>query len=382
MLNTVLNVKPVFLRRFCSYKSISNVLKASQIGEEISIQGWVKSVRKQKNVTFCDINDGSTVKHLQVVLQDKSNIKITVGSSVQAFGTVCKSPKGVNEIEAKNITVIGECDIEKGYPFAPRKQYAPEYIREYLHLRPKTKKFSSVLRVRHGATLAFHNYLDRNGYVCVQTPILTSNDCEGAGEVFKVVPDNNNLLKSMAKENVNIEDAYFDKKSFLTVSGQLHLETAAHALKQVYCFGPAFRAENSQSRHHLSEFYMLELEKAFLTSLDNLLEITEDLIKGVTKHLLDRYTDDIYVCTENKHNFSWVDKKFKVLTYFEAADIVTNKLSKPLKYKGAFSKEHELALTEYFENIPVFVINWPKLEKPFYMKEIEDSNIGRFFKSR
>ncbi|KAF7269060.1 hypothetical protein GWI33_017877 [Rhynchophorus ferrugineus] len=188
-------------RGFCERRTVLNVIKKGDVGEKVSVQGWVKSLRKQKDLTFYDINDGSTVKNLQIIVQDKSHGKINVGSSVRADGILQKSPKGQNEVNAENLVLIGGCDLNEGYPFAPRKKYAPEYVREYLHLRPQTRRFGSLLRVRHGATVAFHKYLDQIGYVCIQTPIITSNDCEGAGEVFKVVPDNVDLLKSMYQDS-------------------------------------------------------------------------------------------------------------------------------------------------------------------------------------
>ncbi|XP_076273390.1 asparagine--tRNA ligase, mitochondrial isoform X2 [Rhynchophorus ferrugineus] len=363
-------------RGFCERRTVLNVIKKGDVGEKVSVQGWVKSLRKQKDLTFYDINDGSTVKNLQIIVQDKSHGKINVGSSVRADGILQKSPKGQNEVNAENLVLIGGCDLNEGYPFAPRKKYAPEYVREYLHLRPQTRRFGSLLRVRHGATVAFHKYLDQIGYVCIQTPIITSNDCEGAGEVFKVVPDNVDLLKSMVKENVPLENGFFDKKSFLTVSGQLHLEAAAHALQKVYCLGPTFRAENSKTRFHLAEFYMLEIEKGFLENLSELLQTTEDIIKKVTVSLLDTYMDDINVCANENMDFSWIDKPFNIITFTEAVDILNTKLNKPTSSKGGLLKEHELLLTEYFNNRPVFVINWPKDEKPFYMKEIDDSNVS------
>lgn len=339
------------------------------------MQGWIKSLRKQKEFTFLDVNDGSTSKNLQVVLAQKLGSNISVGSSINASGILKQSPKGQNEVSAENITLIGECDLEKGYPFAPRKQYESDYIREYLHLRPKTKTFSSILRMRHAANLEIHNYLDKNGYFNIHTPIITSNDCEGAGETFKVLPDHDDLLKSMIKEKQQpLDTAYFDKKAYLTVSGQLHLEAAARALHKVYCFGPTFRAENSRSRFHLSEFYMLELEQAFLENLDDLLSVVEDLIKNVTANLIEKHIDDIQVCTKNKIDHSWVNKKFVKIPYTEAVNILKTKLNKQVSLSG-ITKEYELALTEFFEHVPVFIVDWPKDEKPFYMKEIANNKV-------
>lgn len=304
--------------------------------------------------------------------------KVTVGASVSAAGLLKQTPKGQNEVAATSIKMLGECDLEKGYPFAPRKQYQPEYVREYMHLRPRTRKFSSVLRLRHAAHLAFHNFLHQNHYINIHTPIITANDCEGAGETFKVLPDNERLLKDMAKKDVPFDNAYFDTKAYLTVSGQLHLEAAAHALSKVYCFGPTFRAENSRSRFHLSEFYMLELEQAFLDNLDDLLDIVEQMIKHVTSDLLEHNFSDLETWSQQKIDYSWIDKEFKRVPYEEALDIVTNKLNTTVYGKTGFTKENEVALTHYFGHVPVFIVNWPKEEKPFYMKQINDRQVAAF----
>lgn len=311
---------------------------------------------------------------MQVVINGTIKSDVTVGASVQATGILKQSPKGQCEIIADGITVLGTCDLSKGYPFAPRKQYEPEYVREYLHLRPKTRNFASVLRIRHAATLALHNYLDRNGYFNIHTPIITSNDCEGAGETFKVLPDSEALLSLMNKPNKPKDDWYFNKKAFLTVSGQLHLEAAAMALNKVYCFGPTFRAENSKSRFHLSEFYMFELEKAFLDDFNELLDIVEDLIKQVTASILETNGADLELCNQNKVDYSWIDKDFVRVSYGEALEILSQKLQKNID--NGITKEYEIALTSFFDNTPTFVTGWPKEEKPFYMKEIDNNQVS------
>ncbi|XP_066141481.1 asparaginyl-tRNA synthetase isoform X2 [Euwallacea fornicatus] len=282
-------------RTYSETKNIYNILKTGHLGEQVSVQGWIKSIRKQKEVTFLDINDGSTPNNIQVVIPKKIGSNITVGSSISTKGILKETHKGQSEVSADSIVLLGECDLSKGYPFAPRKEYEQEYVREHMHLRPRTKKFASVLRIRHAATIAIHNYLDRNGYFNIQTPIITSNDCEGAGEIFKVLPNNEKLLQTMANPKKPVDAAYFNKKAYLTVSGQLHLEASAQALQKVYCFGPTFRAENSKSRLHLSEFYMLELEKAFLSKLEELLDIVEDLVKNVSEEVIAKNRDDLEV---------------------------------------------------------------------------------------
>lgn len=273
--------------------------------------------------------------------------------------------------------IYGPCVISDGYPFAPRKDYSPDYIRKYLHFRPRTQKFSSLLRIRSATVNAIHNFFTQEKYVNIHTPILTSNDCEGAGEIFKVLPDCATLLKSMAKDGVPIEQSFFDNKAFLSVSGQLHLEAAVHGLSKVYSFGPTFRAENSKSRLHLSEFYMLETEIAFIDRIEHLLDNVEKLIKSVTNTILETLEDDVKICQTNNLNVSWLNKAFEIITFDDANQIVTKNLDKFTgrpNSNGGFSKEQELFLVNHFGNVPVFVINWPKKFKPFYMKESKSDN--------
>lgn len=280
------------------------------------------------------------------------------------------SPKGQLELNAENIEVYGECKVDDGYPFAPRKSYTSDYVRQYLHFRPRTNKFSTLLRIRDYTILAIHNYLHDEGYINVHTPIVTSNDCEGAGEVFIVLPENQRTLKNMAKPGVSPEESYFNSKVFLTVSGQLHLEAAVHSLSKVYTFGPTFRAENSKSRLHLSEFYMLEAECAFVDRIEQVTNIVEKLIKNVTNNIIDTYSEDIEKFKEQEIEFSWVNKEFVTLTYDEAISILDKNRGKYgdfCKTKG-LTKEHEHFLVKHCDNIPTFIVDWPKHLKPFYMK--------------
>lgn len=326
-----------------------------------------------KEIIFLDISDGSCNNKLQVLLTaDEKPNNLSVGSSIRASGNITVSPKGNLELNATSLEVIGACNLEDGYPFAPRKSYAPDYIRQYMHLRNRTNKFSSVLRVRSIANLEFHQYLQENGFVNVHTPVLTSNDCEGAGEVFVVYPDNKSVLKTMAREGVSDEEAYFNTKVFLTVSGQLHLEAAAHSLGKVYTFGPTFRAENSRSRLHLSEFYMLEAEMALVENLEDVIDSIECLLKGVSKRILDKCEGDVKTARENQDfDLSWVDKPFPIITYDEAVWIL-KKLNPSFKYENGFSKEDEIALVKHCGDMPTFVVNWPKDDKPFYMRECKN----------
>lgn len=315
---------------------------------------------------------------MQIVLpHDLFKEKITTGASVNISGTVGISPAGQFEIQASEIDVYGECVLSDGFPFSPKKEYAPEYVRQYLHFRPRTQNFSSLLRIRSSAVTSISEYYKKENYIQVHTPIITSNDCEGAGEIFTVVPDNEDLLKSMKKSDIPFEDSFFSKKAFLSVSGQLHLETAAHGLSKVYSFGPIFRAENSKSRLHLSEFYMLEAEVAFITEIHSLTNCVEKLLKSLTKNVIDSSESDLSVLKVDDKNFSWLDITFPVLTYKEAMDILhknVEKFQEEYHFDKGFSKEQELFLVNYLGNVPVFIINWPKNMKPFYMKECADDN--------
>lgn len=322
-----------------------------------------------------DINDGSCEGKLQIVIaSDLRRKELTKGSPVTVRGVLNKSPRGDLELHANSLEVYGFCNVLDGYPIAPKESYPPEYIRQYLHLRPRTSKFSSLLRVRDGLQCSITKYLHENGYIQIHTPVLTSNDCEGAGETFKITIDNEQMLKEMAKQNVNTDDAYFDKKVYLTVSGQLHLEAAAHGIHKVYTFGPTFRAENSNTRLHLAEFYMLELEKAFTNDLNDLTNGVEDLLKNVTEDVLTRYGDDIKKCRDVELDMSWLRKKFVILDYEEAVRIVKEKNDFKVRFnqRRGFSKEHELYLVDYNDGAPTFIVNWPRDIKPFYMKECND----------
>lgn len=351
--------------------TIASLLQNGKVGDKINIKGWIRSLRKQKSVIFLDVSDGSTVNKLQIVLPSTLlKDQISPGASVNVSGTLGASPTGQVELCASDIELYGQCVISDGYPLSPKKHYTPEYIRQYLHFRPRTQKFSSLLRVRSAAITAIHDHYKTENYIQIHTPTITSNDCEGAGEVFKVTPDNNDLLKSMVKEGIPLDESFFSKKAFLTVSGQLHLEVAVHGLSKVYSLGPTFRAENSKSRLHLSEFYMLEAEIAFIDELNVLIEHVEHLLKSVTKNILNTSESDINYFG-NKH-FSWLDIKFPILTYTEAKDILINnadKFEEKQNFEKGFSKEEELFLVNYLGGAPVFVTNFPKNMKPFYAKE-------------
>ncbi|GJQ65406.1 hypothetical protein Trydic_g7516 [Trypoxylus dichotomus] len=362
-----------------NYTTIATVLQQHSPGDIVEIKGWVKSMRKMKDTIFFDVNDGSCARRLQVALpQMKKKDNLTTGSSIVATGKLNISPLGQIEVQAERIEILGICSINEGYPFAPRKTYPPEYIRQYLHLRSRTSKFASMLRIRNTITFEIHNYLHLKGFINIHTPILTSNDCEGAGEVFVVTADNKSLLKNMVKSNVPFDQAYFGAKTYLSVSGQLHLEAAVHGLSKVYTFGPTFRAENSRSRHHLSEFYMLEVEIAFLDTIEELSLFIEDLVKTVSSQVLDKCIEDItnFHTVPGNNIAMYTNKKYQILSYDEAVGILQNnsdKFKTGCCSKDGLSKEHEMFLVKHCGG-PVFILNWPKEMKPFYMKECSSNN--------
>ncbi|OAD61192.1 putative asparagine--tRNA ligase, mitochondrial [Eufriesea mexicana] len=323
-----------------------------------------------KNNIFVDIMDGSTSKPLQVVISKCNKPEqLSYGSSIATEGKLAINSNGQIELHTDNIVVIGTCNVMDGYPFAPRKYYDDDYVRQFLHLRPRIKKFSSLLRLRDIASASIENYLRSRGFIKIHTPVLTSNDCEGANELFLVQPYSKDLLKEMKKEGITEEKSYFNTRTFLTVSGQLHLEAVARAFTKVYTFGTSFRAENSKSRLHLSEFYMLEAELAFIDNINDIITEVELLIKHVVKDILEKGASDIYAI--GGCEVQWLNEKFGCMTYDDAINILQNNASylKPITFGKNLSKEHELFLVKYNNNIPVFIINWPKECKAFYTKE-------------
>ncbi|XP_023300149.2 probable asparagine--tRNA ligase, mitochondrial [Lucilia cuprina] len=363
-------------RTFSNFQRINLIPKTKQPGDSIDVRGWIKSIRKLKNNIFLDINDGSTAQKFQIVLPKTEAIKsITAGSLVKASGKVQLAPHGHYELHAQEVDVIADGHLTDGFPFSPKQQHAPEYVRDYLHLRSRIDVVAATMRLRHKAQKALHDFMDQHDFVQINTPVLTTNDCEGAGEVFTVQPDSQELLKQMSRPEVPLDHSYFDSKVYLTVSGQLHLESMSYGLGNTYCLGPAFRAENCKSPLHLSEFYMFEAELVYLDHIQQLCSFIEQMLKETTKQLLDNNAQDVEFCQKKNLGeavtFDWLNKPWPVLSYKEAlAIIVENKK----KFKTAvtpnegFSKEQELYLVEHCKS-PVFVVDWPAEQKPFYMKQ-------------
>ncbi|NWQ66577.1 SYNM protein, partial [Neopipo cinnamomea] len=336
--------------------------------------GWVRSVRSQKEVLFLHINDGSSLEHLQVVADPSlENRDLTFGSAVEVQGKLVKSPHRMQnmELQAETIRVVGPCDIWS-FPLKMKERHPLEYVRQFPHLRCRNNTLGSLLRIRSEATAAIHSFFQDNGYVHIHTPIITSNDCEGAGELFQIEV-------SWVRESAE-KTHFFNVPAFLTVSGQLHLEVMAGAFTHVFTFGPTFRAENSQSRRHLAEFYMVEAELSFTESLQDIMQVMEDLFKTVTSTVLSKCPRDVelfhkYVTPAQKviHTFFFLSSCR--ISYSEAMEIL-KQASQTFTFKPEWGcdlrTEHEKYLVKHCGEVPVFVINYPYDLKPFYMRDNED----------
>lgn len=353
---------------------VSEAVSGLNVGANIKVQGWVRSVRAQKKNLFLHLNDGSSLHSLQIIASSElNNPLLTFGSAVEVTGVLKESPhqRQQVELEAEQISVVGECN-PVDFPFKIKERHGLDYIRQFPHLRPRTNASSSLLRIRSQATAAIHSYFKENGFAQIHTPIITSNDCEGAGELFEVAPP----------YSENEEDKYFfSVPAYLTVSGQLHLEVMSGAFSRVYTFGPTFRAENSQSRRHLAEFYMVEAEISFTESLEDLTEVMEDMFRSATEDVLTHCAEDVALI--HKHvapgHRDTVDRmlktQFPVITYNEAIDILNRSNQKfdfPTEWGSDLQTEHEKYLVKHCGDVPVFVTDYPYDLKPFYARDNQD----------
>ena len=353
------------------------------INQDITLEGWIKNIRKQATFGFIDFSDGTCFEHIQVVydnnLPDFNTINtFNLGSSIKVEGKLVKSEgsKQAYEIKASKVTLLGDCD--KDYPLQAKGRPTREYLREIAHIRPRTNLYQAVFRIRSVAAFAIHEYFQTNGYLYVHTPLLTTADCEGSDQMFKVTTlDFDNL--PMAEGKCDFKKDLFGKKTYITGSGQLHGETFAMAFNKIYTFGPTFRTENSNTKTHANEFWMIEPEMAFM-DLNDLMNVEEEMLKFVVKSVLDKCKDEITFLTQFIDNglqdklTALVNSKFNRVTHKEAIDILKNanvKWEFEPSYEEDIAKEHEKYLTEHF-NGPVFVYNWPKDIKAWYMKLNED----------
>ncbi|XP_010866968.1 probable asparagine--tRNA ligase, mitochondrial [Esox lucius] len=353
---------------------ICEAVSSSDMGTNVKVQGWVRSVRHQKQNLFLHVNDGSSLQSLQVVASSQLNHRLlTFGSAVEVSGLLVKSPSRRQEVElqANQIHVVGECN-PVDFPFKVKERHDLEYIRQFPHLRCRTNTFSSLLRIRSEATTAIQLYFRDKGYVQVHTPVITSNDCEGAGELFQVEP------AFQEKQEEDGGQPFFSVPAYLVVSGQLHLEVIAGAFPGVFSFGPTFRAENSQSRRHLAEFFMVEAEISFTQSLEDLMKVMEEMFRSTTEHLLAQCPEDValfhkHVTPGHNDNVDLMMKSsFNVITYTEAIDIL-NRSSQKFAFETDWGcdlqTEHEKYLVKHCGNIPLFVTDYPYTLKPFYARD-------------
>lgn len=354
--------------------------KESLIGKEIEVSGWIRNHRKQKEFGFIDFSDGTCFKHLQVVYDNTNDNfldiqKYHIGSAIKVKGILVKSEGKEQDIEvkAKDIILLGDCDED--YPMQP-KRHTMEFLREQAYLRPRTNIFQAVFRIRSVAASSIHSYFQDRNYVYFNAPLITASDCEGAGEMFKVTTLD---LEKIKDGKVDYSKDFFGKPTSLTVSGQLQAETWMSAFKKVYTFGPTFRAENSNTKTHANEFWMIEPEIAFC-DLEQNMDIMEDMLKYIVKTVLEKCSDEIeflnkFVDKTLKEKLTkLVNSKFTRITHEDVITILKNSkvdFEFTPEYGEDIAKEHEKYITEYF-NGPVFITNWPKDIKAFYMKQNED----------
>ncbi len=386
---------------------VKNILQTSKAGESLMIEGWVRTKRVSKNVAFITLNDGSTIKNLQVVVDGDSKAfeqmdNIHTGTALQVTGSLVQSQGSGQQVElqTENITILGDANPDE-YPLQPKK-HSMEFLRENAHLRFRTNTFNAVFRIRHGLTFGIHKFFNDKGFYNIHTPIITGSDAEGAGAMFRVTTLDLNNLPKTDDGKVDVKQDFFGKETNLTVSGQLEAELAALALSKVYTFGPTFRAENSNTSRHLAEFWMIEPEIAFCDINGNM-DIAEEMLKYLVKYVIDNFPDELEFLRnrlqdeeKNKkqedRSMDLMDKlqfvldnDFARITYTEAFDVLRN--SKPNKKKRFefpveawgidFQSEHERYLVEKYYKKPVIITDYPKDIKAFYMKQNDDGKTVR-----
>lgn len=355
---------------------------ADYMDGEVTLQGWIRNHRKQKEFGFIDFNDGTFFKTIQVVYDNKLSDfdeiqKLRVGSAIEVHGKVIESPaKGQTfEIQLKDLKLLGDCPED--YPIQP-KRHTREFLREQAYLRPRTNLFGAVFRVRSVTAMAIHEYFQSHNYVYTHTPLITTTDCEGSDQMFKITTLDFNHLP-MSDDRVDMTKDLFGKQAYVTGTGQLHGEAFAMAYKKIYTFGPTFRTENSNTKTHANEFWMIEPEIAFC-DLNGLMDIEEDMLKFVVHYVLEHCPEEInffdqFVEKGLKEKLTkLVNSEFIRISHHDVIDILKNadvKWEFTPDYNEDIAKEHERYITEYF-NGPVFITDWPKDIKAWYMKVNED----------
>lgn len=368
---------------------IKEALLRTDFGSTIKVCGWVRSKRGNKNIAFIALNDGSTIKNIQIVADlqvfSEEQLKpVTTGACICAIGTLVESQGAGQavEIQLTELEVYGTADPEK-YPLQ-KKGLSMEYLRTIAHLRPRTNTFGAVFRIRHNMAMAIHTYFHEHGYFYFHTPLITASDCEGAGQMFQVTTKNLYNLKYDEEGKIDYSDDFFGKQASLTVSGQLEGELAAMALGKIYTFGPTFRAENSNTPRHLAEFWMIEPEVAFIQKKE-LMDLEEDFIKYCVRWALEHCQDDLQFLNQFvdkgliERLESVVKTDFIRLTYTEGVEILQEaikngkKFEFPCTWGDDLASEHERYLVEEHFGKPVIMTDYPKEIKAFYMKINEDN---------
>ena len=369
---------------------IVDIFDPALIGQEVSVMGWVRTRRGNKNVQFVALNDGSTIRNIQIVF-DLSKFSedelrpITTGSSLHVEGKLVESMgKGQTcEIQAEKLEIFGTADPEQ-YPLQ-KKGHTLEFLREKAHLRPRTNTFGAVLRVRSALAFAIHKFFQERGFFYLNTPLITASDCEGAGAMFQVTTMDLNNLPRMEDGKVDFSADFFGKPAALTVSGQLEGELGATALGAIYTFGPTFRAENSNTPRHLSEFWMVEPEVAFYDIQDNM-DLAEAFIKYCVEYALNHCKDDLEFLQQMydkdliQRLHDVVKSEFVRLTYTEGVEILKKsgkKFEFPVDWGTDLQSEHERYLVEEHFKRPVILTDYPKEIKAFYMKQNADGKTVR-----
>ena len=352
---------------------------ANLIGEKVTVCGWVRTARDSKNVAFIELNDGTSFKHIQIVIDKNNDLEyagaMKLGCSIKVTGTVAEARQGLVEINAEEITVIGECPPE--YPLQ-KKRHALEFLRTMPHLRTRTNTFNAVLRIRSVLASAIHTYFQNRNYIYVNTPLITASDCEGAGEMFQVTTIG--YSNDYKNEEDYYENDFFGKKAGLSVSGQLEGEVAATALGKIYTFGPSFRAENSNTQKHVAEFWHIEPEIAF-AELPDVIEEAENMIKFVIGEVLKKCPTEMKFFDERfepgliEKLEKLISEPFEILDYTKAIELLKNSgedFAYPVEWGCDLQTEHERYIAETICKKAVFITNYPKEIKSFYMKQNED----------
>ena len=372
-------------------RRIADLLKNGQTDESVKVQGWVRTKRELKEFAFVEVNDGSSMANLQVVLNpdlaDYATVikQLNTGASVEVEGVLVESPaKGQRiELKASSAKVFGEADPET-YPLQ-KKRHSFEFLRDIGHLRSRTNTFGAVFRVRNACATAIHKFFQERSFLWIHAPIITASDCEGAGEMFSVTSFNLDKVPRTEKQEIDYSKDFFGRPAYLTVSGQLEAEVMAMAFSNVYTFGPTFRAENSNTSRHLAEFWMVEPEMAFC-DLQGDMDLAEEFLKYIFKYVLENCAEDMEFFNQRIDNSvlatadNIINNQFERLTYTDAIKLLEKadkKFEFPVSWGLDLQSEHERYLAEEKFKKPVIVTDYPAKIKAFYMRLNDDEQTVR-----